>query len=99
MQKNLFNLQVLVEAIAKVWDNPRYVTMSVIIQNMAAYAGEKDESFFVPYLKVLKLNAEYAPNCHVSQWIYSEAWMIVEGHFISESEPGEPTDYEYLHRD
>lgn len=81
---SLLNLQKLVEAISEVWTyDKRFVTMQVLLQNMAHHTKDKEEpeSFFQPYLKVLELFKVQSPSCHVSSWVYDEADNIIMSYY------------------
>ena len=60
------------------------ITLSVILHNMAFIVNEESKiEDFKDYLLALKLFKDFRPDCHVSQWAYSEADMIIMGHFMS----------------
>jgi len=83
MKKDLTNLSSLVEKIGKLWSHQRmYITVSVLLQNMAFEADDQPESYFDKYLDILKEFTELRPNDHVLDWVYNEALMIVTEHFI-----------------
>ena len=85
MKKELSQLHDLACAVAEHFNDSRLTTMAVIIQNMKfrAIGDTLTWSEFEKPLEVLKLNAIFRPDCHVSQWLYSEAKMIIDGHFMS----------------
>lgn len=63
-------------------DDQMLTTVSVIIHNMAFESDDKPESFFDPYLDVLHSFRDLRPDYHVLDWTYTEALMIVHGHFL-----------------
>jgi hypothetical protein len=93
MKKDLTNLSSLVEKIGKLWSHQRmYITVSVLLQNMAFEADDKPEEYFDQYLDILKDFTELRPNDHVLDWVYNEALMIVTAHFIELSDDSDSVD-------
>jgi hypothetical protein len=93
MKKDLTNLSSLVEKIGKLWSHQRmYITVSVLLQNMAFEADDKPEEYFDQYLDILKDFTELRPNDHVLDWVYNEALMIVTEHFIELSDDSDSVD-------
>jgi hypothetical protein len=87
MKKELAQLSELVEKLSEVFSDKRFVTLSVLVQNMMVLAHHRREWIaFTPYLDVLKAMKEFRPNCHVSDWVFQEAQIIVDGHFMSDLE-------------
>lgn len=84
MKKELIAFSELVRHLSGLFSSERYITISVVLQNMAFHADEFKESEFEPYLRALKLFKECRPDCHISNWVYEEADMIISGHFMSE---------------
>ena len=62
------------------------ISARVVVQNMAFYADEWSREQFDPYLDILKQMKEYDFSNHVLQWAYHEAYMIIDGHFMSEDQ-------------
>lgn len=83
MKQELSKLSQLVRKLGDLLDDQMLTTVSVVLHNMAFDSDDKPQSFFDPYLDILEDFKDLRPDYHVLNWTYSEALMIVHGHFLS----------------
>jgi hypothetical protein len=86
MKKELLQLEEVVRELGDFFCNKKYITISVIIQNMAFYAEKWEWNQFKAPLRILELMKSQNEQDHVCQWVSDEASMIVDGHFMSMEE-------------
>ena len=86
MKQELTNLAELIRQLCEIFDDKRYVTISVIVHNMAFNADNFSQLDYEPYLKSLKMFRDCRPDRHISNWVYNETSMIIDGHFMSISD-------------
>ena len=79
MKQELIKLHRLLQAVIKVWNDPMFVTASVIIQNMIA-ESDKDVEVFDKYINVLVKMRELCPDNHVINWTTQQVGMIINAH-------------------
>ncbi len=95
IQKQFAKLLPVIEAISKHWSNQHYITIAVLIQNMAhdvshcvGYKHEQQVEEMYRIQKILRLFADYYQS-HVEKWISDEVDGIMMAERMSEDIPDE----------
>lgn len=84
MKKELLQLESLLTKLGNYFDDKKIITIAVLVQNAAFHADEWNWEDFNPIQQILKEMKEFSPDCHVTNWAYSEFQMIVDGYFMSQ---------------
>ena len=77
----------VIDALSKIWDNPKYITISILLQNLGFegvrcenYSLEKDLVKCNNIIKALELLSSYDTNCHLTQYVYQEVSAMFQGY-------------------
>ncbi len=82
-KKHVREFKAIVDSLCSVWDNPKYITISVLLQNLGFESCEnsleQDKIKCEKIIKSLHLIASYDTNCHVSNYVYQEIDFLYTG--------------------
>lgn len=86
MKTELQKLHNLLTSWGNLYQDNMVISASVVVQNMAFNADEWSWDEFKPYLDILDQMKGYNKHNHVLQWAYDEAFMTIEGYFMSQED-------------
>lgn len=77
----------IIDKLSEIWDNPKYKTISVLLQNLGFesvrcenYSLEKDLIKCDNIIESLRLLSSYDSNCHLTQYVYQEVSSMFQGY-------------------
>lgn len=90
-KKQMRELYLVSQQLTKVWNEPKYTTVSVLVQNISVdgsdykdYCLEADLKRVRSIIKALSLLADYNKECHVTNFIFDEVSMCYSGYSMCE---------------
>ncbi|APZ82906.1 hypothetical protein [Flavobacterium phage FL-1] len=85
-KKQVREFKTIIESLCLVWDNPKYITISVLLQNLGFESCEKsleeEKAKCEKIIKSLRLMADFDKNCHVSNYVFQEIDSLYMGFVI-----------------